>query len=107
MNEFKKNIFRTEIETDPAPPEPYEHTVASGSYVCVGGFVNITGETNITVYSNKLIADLIVGDMLYSDVGLTVLTTATFIQTQTGGDLFITMSTPGVIDTIEAPGTAC
>lgn len=84
--------------------------VSSGTPACVGGYVNISNVVNITVYSNKLLEDLVIGDSLYSDPGLTTLITSTYIRTTTSGTigtLYLTISVPGIIDTIETPSTPC
>jgi hypothetical protein len=101
-------ISTTTTSTTTIIPEYFSYTVSSGTQICYGGYTNIGGSiTTVNIYSEVSKDDWTIGTRLYSNESLTTLINSNFIRNAVGSTIFVSMTTPGIIDDIIPQMTPC
>ena len=100
MNNFKRNIFRTAVDTE-ITPTLYSYDGHSGTMFCAGGSTSFVVENKWVLYSG--VTPLVYGIYVYDNISLTTLSTITGFKE--GNTIY--EITNGLITSVTTVGNPC
>lgn len=124
MHNIQKSIFKTKVISPVLIPlwigkDPYclqeesgyyEYDILRGTQICLGGFIDIGGQTTaVAVFANTQRTNWVEGTRLYTNSGMTIPAPNGFYKSITGGsiDKFFFNISNGVLTNYTLPNTGC